>query len=143
MTSGSPESNEVFKDLGKRLSQLADKCHLAIEIIHHTRKLNGRESNVEDARGGSSLVAAVRSAKSLSPMDKETGLKLDLAHTNYFSLNDGKANLRPLDKQVWYEKLPTELPNGDQVAIIQPWEWPDVFSGVTKELARACQLKLD
>ena len=143
MTSGSPESNEVFKDLGKRLSQLADKCQLAIEIIHHTRKLNGRESNVEDARGGSSLVAAVRSAKSLSPMDKETGLKLDLDHTNYFSLNDGKANLRPLDKQIWYEKLPTELPNGDQVAIIQPWEWPDVFSGVTKELARACQLKLD
>ena len=26
---------------------------------------------------------------------------------------------------------------------MQPWEWPDVFSGVTKDKARACQLKLD
>lgn len=141
MTSGSPESNEVFKDLGKRLSQLADKCNLAIEIIHHTRKLNGRESNVEDARGGSSLVASVRSAKSLSPMDKETGLKLDVEHSNYFSVNDGKSNLRPLEKQVWFEKLPVELVNGDSVAICQPWEWPDVFSGVTKEQAKECQSK--
>lgn len=142
MFSGSPESNEVFKDLGKRLSQLADKCKIAIELIHHTRKLNGRESNVEDARGGSSLVAAVRSAKSLSPMDKETGLKLDLDHTNYFSVNDGKSNLRPLEKQTWFEKHPIELNNGDSVAIIRPWEWPDVFQGVTKEQAKACQHKI-
>jgi len=143
MFSGSSESNELFKDLGKKLSQLADRCNLAIEIIHHTRKLNGRESNVEDARGGSSLVAAVRSAKSLSPMDKETGLKLDLNYANYFSVNDGKANLRPLEKQLWFEKLPVELANGDSVAICQPWEWPDVFDGVTKDQAKICQSKIE
>ena len=58
-------------------------------------------------------------------------------------MNDGKANLRPLEKQTWFEKLPIELANGDSVAICQPWEWPDVFDGVTKDQAKICQSKIE
>ena len=30
---------------------IADECNAAIELIHHTRKLNGQEASAEDARG--------------------------------------------------------------------------------------------
>ena len=51
-TSG--ETNEVFRTLAKRLSDLADSCGISIELVHHTRKGNGLDTNVESARGGSS-----------------------------------------------------------------------------------------
>ncbi len=67
----SPETNDVFRKLGKRLSRMADKLNCSIEIVHHTRKLNGKEAEVEDSRGGGALVG--RSCRPcLEPDDART-----------------------------------------------------------------------
>ena len=145
MTS-SPETNEVFKMLGKRISQLADKCNCSVEVVHHTRKLNGRVAEVEDARGGSSLVASVRAARSLNAMSPDEALKAGLdTHINHFRIESGgKNNLsKPLEKAMWFEKEAIQLDNGDWVAVIKQWEFPDAFSGITKTDTRKVQLAVD
>ncbi len=142
----SPETNEVFKLLGKRVSQLADKCNISVEVVHHTRKLNGREASVEDSRGGSALINAVRAARSLNGMSPDEAIKAGLdTHINHFRIETGgKNNLsKPLEKAAWFEKSAVKLDNGDYVAIIKNWEFPDAFSGVTKEDARKIQVQAD
>ena len=143
MLGGSNETNETYALVSKRLSQLAEKCNLCVELVHHTRKVSGREMSIEDSRGGISLVSASRSASYLAQMDKDTGLKYNLDHYNYFSVNDGKNNLKPIDKQFWYEKVPVNLTNGDVCAVVIPYKFPDAFEGVTRENARSVQLKVD
>jgi 5S rRNA maturation endonuclease (ribonuclease M5) len=142
-TSG--ETNEVFRTLAKRLSDLADSCGISIELVHHTRKGNGLDTNVESARGGSSLIAAVRSARVLSPMTKEEADKAGLeSHVNHFRVEVGKSNLaRPMDKALWFEKKSHALDNGDSCAVLMKWEFPDAFSGMSVELGRKIQRRIE
>ena len=142
----SPETNEIFRTLTKRISELASNCNLSVEIVHHTRKgIQGMETTVESARGGSSLIAAVRSARVLSPMTKEEAEKCGLeTHVNHFRMELGKSNLaRPIDKAVWFQRVGHDLDNGDQVAVLNRWEMPDMFSGMSIELGRKIQRRIE
>jgi 5S rRNA maturation endonuclease (ribonuclease M5) len=142
MLGGASENdNALMGSITKRLSVLADKCELATVIVHHTRKANGREMSVEDSRGGIALVSGCRSASVLQQMDNDFAVKHNLEPHKYFSLNNGKANLKPLAKQTWFEKISVDLINGDQVAVVVPFDLPDVFSGVTTEMARQVQIR--
>ena len=144
------ETNMVFRTLAKRLSDLADSCGngrgISIEIVHHTRKnIQNMETNVESARGGSSLIAAVRSARVLSPMTKEEADKAGLeSHVNHFRVEVGKSNLaKPVDKAMWFEKKSHALDNGDSCAVLEKWEFPDAFSGMSVELGRRIQRRIE
>jgi phage/plasmid primase-like uncharacterized protein len=137
-----PESNELMRKLGKRLSRLADELGIAIELIHHTRKLNGNEATVEDSRGGSALIGAVRVARVINPMTPEEANRFGLdTHIDHFRIEAaGKNNLaRPSDKADWYERRGIRIENGDFVAIVSKWTPPDPFEGITPAHARAVQ----
>lgn len=139
----SPETNDVFRRLGKRMSRLADDLDCAIDVVHHTRKLGGREAEVEDSRGGGALVGAVRAARALNPMTADEAAKAGLeTHIDHFRIEaGGKNNLaRSPAKATWFRRVSVELPNGDYVASLEPWEWPDAFDGVTNDQARACRI---
>lgn len=140
----SPESNELMAALGKRLSRLADERNCSIEIVHHTRKLNERTSHatVDDARGGSALIGAVRAARVLNAMEADEAIKFGLkTHMDHFRIEPGgKNNLsRPSDKAIWFERSAVPMPNGDYVAVVRSWEVPDPFEGITPELVRKVQ----
>ena len=139
------ETNMVFRTLAKRLSDLADSCGISIELVHHTRKGNGLDTTVESARGGSSLIAAVRSARVLSPMTKEEADKAGLeTHVNHFRVELGKSNLaKPVDKAVWFEKKSHDLDNGDSCAVLERWEFPDAFSGMSVDIGRKIQRRIE
>ena len=140
----SPETNEVFRLLGARLSALADEKDISIEIIHHTRKLqSGGEANHEDARGGGALVNGMRSVRVLNNMTPAEGHKAGLeTHVDHFRVDDGKANLaRRSERAAWWRKVSVELANGDHVAAIEPWQWPDFSDHFTAvEISRALDL---
>ena len=140
----SPETNEVFRLLGARLSALADEKDISIEIIHHTRKLqSGGEANHEDARGGGALVNGMRSVRVLNNMTSAEGHKAGLeTHVDHFRVDDGKANLaRRAERASWWRKVSVELANGDHVAAIEPWQWPDFSDHFTAvEISRALDL---
>ena len=139
--SASENDNSLMGSITKRLSMLSEKCQLSTVIVHHTRKTNQREMSVEDSRGGIQLVSGCRSASFLQKMDDDFATKHNLEAHRYFSINNGKANLKPLAKQSWFEKISVDLINGDQVAVVVPYELPDAFSGVTKQMAREVQIK--
>ena len=146
MTAGAPETNEVFKELMRRLSMLADDCQMSIEIVHHTRKLNGMGAiDADSVRGGSSLIASVRAARLLNGMTADEAVKAGLTtHTNHFRVDDAKNNLsKPSDKANWYERVSVQLDNSDSVAVVVPWSYPDAFSGVTNREARKIQVRID
>lgn len=131
----SPETNETFRAITKRLSKMADFCNMAIEIVHHTRKIQqgSTEVNVEDSRGGVALIGAVRSARALNRMTKAEGESLGINHIDYFKIEAaGKNNLtRSLDKSLWYQRIGIELPNQDWVAIIRKFNIPSIFDNIT------------
>ena len=56
----------------------------------------------------------------------------------------GKSNLaRPIDKAVWFQRVGHDLDNGDQVAVLNRWEMPDMFSGMSIELGRKIQRRIE
>lgn len=135
-----PETNDAFRRLGRRLSRLADKMNISIELVHHTRKLNGGEATVEDSRGGSALIGAVRAGRALNPMTPEDAARAGLdTHIDHFRIEAaGKNNLsRSAPHSTWLRRVGVTLSNGDDVAVVEPWEWPDAFDGVsTKDALR-------
>jgi len=138
----SPETNDVFRRLGKRLSRMADAHNCSIEIVHHTRKLNGKEAEVEDSRGGGALIGAVRAGRVLNPMTADEAAKAGIeTHIDHFRIEAaGKNNLsRPSPHATWLRRVSIDLPNGDSVASIEPWKWPDAFEGVNVE--HACKIQ--
>lgn len=137
-----PETNDAFRRLGRRLSRLADKMNISIELVHHTRKLNGGEATVEDSRGGSALIGAVRAGRALNPMTADEAARAGLeTHIDHFRIEAaGKNNLsRSAPHATWLRRLGVMLGNGDDVAVVEPWEWPDAFEGITIENAKAVQ----
>ena len=133
----STESVGNFALLAKTLSALADRCHCSIEIVHHTRKINNNQvATIEDSRGGSSLVAAIRSGRLLRNMDANDGAKLGIAnHVDFFKIDiSGKNNLsRAPDREQWYQKIGVQLPNDDWVAVTEKYEIPSAFDGISPQ----------
>ena len=141
----SEEDNRTYRKLGKRLSRMADAHNCAIHIVHHTKKLNGMAATVEDSRGGSALIGAVRVARAINPMEAEEAARFGLnTHIDHFRVEAaGKNNLaRPADKAEWYVREGVPVPNGDYVAIVERWTPPDPFEGIGLEHAKRLQIKL-
>lgn len=137
----SSESVENFRTLAKTLSMLADRCHIAIELVHHTRKKQATQTSItpEDARGGSSLIGAVRSARTLNRMSQTEAETLGIDdHTDYFKVEpEGKNNLsRPIDKAIWYKKVGVPIANGDEIVVVEKFVPPSVFEGLSTESLR-------
>ena len=137
-----PETNDAFRRLGKRISRMADRLNCSVELVHHTRKLNGNDATVEDSRGGSALIGAVRAGRALNPMSVEEAAKAGLeTHIDHFRIEAaGKNNLsRSSPHSTWFKRVSIDLPNGDEVASLEPWKWPDAFDGVTSRDALRVQ----
>ena len=141
----SEEDNRTYRKLGKRLSRMADAYHLACHLVHHTKKLNGMSATVEDSRGGSALIGAVRVARAINPMEPDEAARFGLAtHIDHFRIEAaGKNNLaRPADKAEWFVREGVALPNGDFCAVVTQWTPPDPFEGIGLEHAKRVQVRL-
>ena len=141
----SEEDNRTYRKLGKRLSRMADAHNCAIHIVHHTKKLNGMAATVEDSRGGSALIGAVRVARAINPMEPDEAARFGLStHIDHFRIEAaGKNNLaRPADKAEWYVREGIPVPNGDYVAVVDRWTPPDPFADITMDHAKQVQIAL-
>lgn len=141
----SEEDNRTYRKLGKRLSRMADAHNCAIHIVHHTKKLGGQAATVEDSRGGSALIGAVRVARAINPMEPDEAARFGLeTHIDHFRIEAaGKNNLaRPAASAEWYVREGMPLPNGDYVAVVLRWSPPDPFEGIGLEHAKRVQIKL-
>jgi hypothetical protein len=132
--------NNAIEVVVKAFARIADQTNCAIELIHHTRKTNGEEATVEDGRGASALLAAARSARVVNTMTEKVGSEAGVDnHRLYFSLQNGKGNMAPPpNKADWFRLTAVTLgngrglyPEGDHVAVVDAWEFPDPAAAIT------------
>jgi hypothetical protein len=135
-----PENdNNAIDRVVKAWAGIADQTSCAVELVHHARKTYGNEVTVEDGRGASALLGAVRSARVLNPMSRDEAAKIGIdSRREYIRVENGKANLAPpSDKADWLRLKSVDLGNStpdyasDFVGVAVRWKWPDQVAGLT------------
>lgn len=134
-------SNEAIDAIAKRWKRLAQETGCAVVLVHHTRKLGGREVTAEDGRGAVALRDAARIVLTLNPLSGKEAEELGIAdpkeRRSLVRIDTGKANRAPPDATTWIklESQSLENSNGvepsDFVGVATLWEKPDVFHGLT------------
>ena len=138
----SENDNNAIDAVAKEWSRVADECAAAIHLVHHSRKTQGEEVGIEDGRGASSLMDAVRSARAINTMTKNEADKAGITdgRRQHFKSWDGKASMSVLpDSANWYQLTSVSLgnsdtqigDNSDSVAVAQRWTYPDLLDDVT------------
>ncbi|TXN27150.1 AAA family ATPase [Methylobacterium sp. WL19] len=152
----SENDNGAIDMVAKALNRIAERTRCAFSLVHHVRKGIGTPGNttVEDGRGAGSLLAAARSARVLNQMTKDEAERAGVEnHRAFFRVDNGKANLAPPpDRSSWFQLASVSLGNGpesfsfmdlsDQVAVVEPWEWPDTFEGISTDDLRTAQAEV-
>ena len=120
----------------KAWGRIAEQGHCSVELVHHVRKAQaGQAAAYGDARGASALTDAARHVRRLVKMTPDEAKLADIEESQawrYTREADSKDNLAPpTSDNSWREMRSVDLPNGDNVGVVEPWEWPDPFSDVT------------
>jgi AAA domain len=130
--------NGAIDQIVKRLGLIAQHTTSCIEISHHTRKpiqgMSG-ELTVDDTRGGSAIINAVRSCRVINRMGADEAGVAKIAidkRTSYVRIDKGKRNMAPSENAQWWHILSVFLPNGDNVQAIERWEFPSAFAGMSQ-----------
>lgn len=141
----SENDNRLMDMVAKEWGRIADICNCSINLVHHVRKANGTEANADSARGAKAITDAARSVMVYNRMTPD---EADLAAIPrdqaafYFRTSIDKANLAPAEKADWYRMNNVDLDNGDKVGVACPWEWPDLFSGISLSKIKEVQQRV-
>lgn len=116
----------------------------AVDLVHHPRKLAPGESNttVDDARGASAILGAVRAARTMNFMTKAEAGQLGIHEDSrrlHVRIENGKSNPGPIGKANWVKIEAVDLPNGDSVACVTRWFPPNPFDGVSMDDLKVVQ----
>lgn len=141
--------NNAIDGVVKQWAKIADETNCAIELVHHSRKTGGAEVSVDDARGASALLGAVRSARALNVMTDDEAARTGVENRRtYFRVDNGKSNLAPPpDKGEWFHIVSQGLGNGaggpqDMVGVAVPWQWPNALDGLSVADLRKVQERI-
>jgi hypothetical protein len=117
--------------LKEGLGGVASRTRAAGEVFHHVGKPKpgAHETTVEDARGASAILAALRSARVLNRMTAKEAAALGLVmdddmRRRHIRIGNGKANKAPAGKAAWMRIEVHMLPNGDEIAVTRDWTPP-------------------
>ena len=134
-------SNGAIDAIAKRWKRLAQEADCAVVLVHHTKKLGGREVTAEDGRGAVALRDAARVVLPLNAMSQaeaeELGITDPQLRRSLVRVDTGKANRAPPDAATWIKLESQSLDNGDgsvpadHVGVASLWEKPDVFHGLS------------
>jgi hypothetical protein len=140
------ESDNGHMDLllKEGLGGIANRTNAAGEVSQHPGKPKPgqTENTVEDARGASAIIFAVRSARVLNFMTPEEAKQLGIAEDDrrrHVRITNGKANMGPLGKVSWFKLEVEILANCDEIACSSPWSPPDPFAGVSTSDMHKCR----
>ena len=148
-----PENDNGAMDAAvKAFALVADRTGCAIDLVHHSRKLNGADADIDAARGGSAIAGAVRAARALNVMSKDAAEGFGIEERDrrsFVRIDDAKANLAPASSARWFRLASQPLGNGtpdsqeDFVAVAGPWTPPDAFDDVSVSDLYRVQLAVD
>jgi hypothetical protein len=126
------------------LKPIASATDSAGEIFHHPGKPKpgAQDTVVEDARGASAIIWAVRSARVFNFMTPEEAKRIGIAEDQrrlHVRVANGKANMGPIGTASWLRIEVENLANGDEIACASPWNPPDPFAGVSTADMHKCR----
>jgi hypothetical protein len=110
------------------------KC--AVNLCHHTTKVDSGTATAMSGRGGGAVVAAGRSAQVLNPMTTDQAKAAGLeSPAGFFSAINDKENLTPQSGlRDWYKMESVSLGNGgtgnlaalrsDSIGVVTRWQYP-------------------
>lgn len=142
--------NRVVKEWGG-IAEVGD-CN--IELVHHVRKAAAGQAayTVDDARGGSALIGAVRSARVLNTMSSDEASQAGIVaekRRRFFRSDDGKANMQPpAEGSAWYELVSVALGNAtpeapeDIVGVVASWRLPSLSDSLQAGDVQKVQLSI-
>ncbi|KOX40269.1 hypothetical protein ADL19_32855 [Streptomyces purpurogeneiscleroticus] len=147
-----PENdNGAIDRVTKTWARIAEATNCGVELVHHVRKAGSGQTTytVEDARGGSALIGAVRSARVLNAMSPEEAETADIAASDrrrFFRVDDGKSNMAPpVERAEWRELVSVGLGNDDVdgpedlVGVATAWMMPGLFADIDMDDTRRVQ----
>jgi hypothetical protein len=131
-------NNPLIDQVVKFLGVIANKQNCPIEIVHHVRKPSTGQNEItaDDARGGGAIVNAVRSCQVLNRMSSKEAEQVRIQSDQryrYFRIDSGKQNLAPPEKAKWRHLESIDLPNGDNVQVVEHWQFPEAREIATQE----------
>jgi hypothetical protein len=128
---------------------IAEKANCAVELVVHSRKgVAGQAKTIEDARGASSQIGAVRDARLVIRMTEEEATVMGIEPEQAFRhirIGDTKSNMTPHPEAIRWLKLvsvslenATELAeadnqNADSVQVVTEFRTPTLFEDVPWE----------
>jgi RecA-family ATPase len=129
---GATESSPGHMDQVIRIfNKIADTRNCAIDLSHHTRKLppgaTAEDYILDDMRGAKAISDAMRAVRILNYMSPKdaTDNGLEIERTSYFRIDRGKGNYSaPSKEATWRRFQNVDLPNGDAVGVVIPWNFP-------------------
>ncbi|WP_346033264.1 AAA family ATPase [Erythrobacter westpacificensis] len=131
----SENDNGKIDAVAKRWKRLAADTGAAIILVHHSKKMGGRETRAEDSRGAVSLINVARSTLVLNPMTGEEAERFGIAdraeQRAFVRVEDDKPNRAPAEGAMWFRKVSVSLPNGDSVGAAVQWTPPNAFDGIS------------
>jgi Bifunctional DNA primase/polymerase, N-terminal/AAA domain len=133
--------NIAIDQVVKAYADVAQETNCAIDLVHHSRKTNGAAVGIEDARGASAAIGAVRAARTLNFMSTDEAKAAGVENRyRYVRIDDAKPNHAPRsEKAQWVQFEGVYLGNGpgvsagDNVAAMTRWQWPDAMAGITND----------
>jgi hypothetical protein len=132
-----PENdNNAIDAVVKAWGRIAGEGNCAVELVHHTKKMNGEAMSEESFRGAKSLVDGLRSGRVLHRMSENDAATLGVANSRerYFYIKPEKQSMAPpADERDWFYLASVEIGNGDNVGAVEPWQAPNPFDDVTTE----------
>lgn len=137
----SENDNGAINGVVTAIRRMTDRARIAAELVHHIRKPGAgitADTDVNDARGASALIGAVRSARVLNSMSEVEAMTFNIEHRlSHFRVTNGKSNLAPRTEDgLWRRIVGFDMGNGDDdhpsdnVGVVEAWELPGVFAGL-------------
>ena len=135
--------NMAVNAIVAEIRKVADVTKCAIGLVHHIRKGNGEDANIDSVRGAGSLIGAARAARVVNRIsaDEASRVGIDEAEArSIFRVDDGKSNLAPpADKALYRKMIGVKIDNGEWIGVCVSFQLPDIFDGVTGKDARKAQ----
>lgn len=128
-------SNASIQAVVAMFRSLARDTDASVSLVHHTRKGNGQDADIDSVRGAGSLIGAARAARVINRVSEKDALEMGVRQDEargIFRIDDGKANLAPpAEKAVYRRMVGVQIANGEWVGVAVPFELPDEWSGLT------------
>jgi hypothetical protein len=139
--------NVAINAIVGKLRELADRSQCSIALVHHIRKGNGNDADIDSVRGAGSLIGAARAARVINKVSEDDAQKMGVSDDesrSLFRVDDGKANLAPPAHAAVYRKMVgVQIANGEWVGVCTAFEPPDAFEGISLKDARAVQYAVE